>query len=98
MTYARTILWVQWRTMRNFYPRGGIAWTAILGVIWYGMWTFAAVVAARLMSNPVNVAPMVNFLPGIMLLLFLYWQVVPLMMAATGASLDLRKLLAYPIP
>ncbi len=30
--------------------------------------------------------------------MFLYWQVVPLLMAATGASLDLRKLQAYPIP
>ena len=37
-------------------------------------------------------------MPGGLLLVFLYWQVVPLLMAATGASLDLRKLQAYPIP
>ena len=33
-----------------------------------------------------------------LLIVFLYWQVVPLLMAATGASLDLRKLQVYPIP
>ncbi len=37
-------------------------------------------------------------LPGGLLLIFLYWQVVPLLMAATGSSLELRKLRAYPIP
>ena len=37
-------------------------------------------------------------LAGILLLIFLYWQVVPVLMAASGASLDLRKLQAYPIP
>ena len=37
-------------------------------------------------------------LPGALLIVLLYWQVVPLLMAATGASLDLRKLQAYPIP
>ena len=30
--------------------------------------------------------------------MFLYWQVVPLMMAATGSALEMRKLKAYPIP
>ena len=39
-----------------------------------------------------------NALPGGLLLIFLYWQVVPLLMAATGASLEMRKLKAYPIP
>jgi ABC-2 type transport system permease protein len=37
-------------------------------------------------------------LPGVLLIATLYWQVVPLVMAATGASLELRKLQAYPIP
>jgi hypothetical protein len=37
-------------------------------------------------------------LAAIFLLIFLYWQVVPVLMAASGASLDLGKLQAYPIP
>ena len=32
MKHARAILWAQWRTLRNFYPRGGVAWTAVIGV------------------------------------------------------------------
>ncbi len=28
MKHARAILWAQWRTLRNFYLRGGVAWTA----------------------------------------------------------------------
>ena len=43
-------------------------------------------------------SPMSTSLSGVLLLIFLYWQVVPVLMAATGASLDLRKLQAYPIP
>ena len=98
MKQARAILWAQWRTLRNFYPRGGVAWTAVIGFVWYGFWLLAAIAAARLAANPSNLSMMKTALPGGLLLIFLYWQVVPLLMAATGASLDLRKLQAYPIP
>ena len=30
-------------------------------------------------------------------IIFLYWQITPLLMAATGFALDMRKLLVYPI-
>ena len=98
MNQARAILWAQWRTIRNFYPRGGVAWTAVLGFIWYGFWVVAAVAAGRLIANPANLSVIHTALPGALLIVLLYWQVVPLLMAATGASLDLRKLQAYPIP
>ena len=38
------------------------------------------------------------YLPGGFLIVFLYWQVAPMMSASMGASLDFRKLLVYPIP
>lgn len=98
MNQARAILWAQWRTMRNFYPRAGVAWTAILGFLWYGFWTVAAVAGARVIANPASLDLIHSAAPGTLLLILLYWQVVPLLMAATGASLDLRKLQAYPIP
>jgi len=28
MNQARAILWAQWRSMRNFFPRTGVGWTA----------------------------------------------------------------------
>jgi ABC-2 type transport system permease protein len=95
---ARAILWAQWRTLRNFYPRGGVAWTALIGAGWYGFWLLAAISTARLAANPASLGMMKAILPGGLLLVFLYWQVVPLLMAATGASLELRKLQVYPIP
>jgi ABC-2 type transport system permease protein len=98
MNQARAILWAQLRTMRNLYSRGGAAWTAVLGFLWYGFWTAAAFATGRLVSNPQNMGLIHTALPGGLLIVLLYWQVVPLLMAATGASLDLRKLQAYPIP
>ena len=98
MTQARAILWAQWRTAFNFYPRGSVAWTAIIGFFWYGFWIVAAVAASRLTALPENVHLLRVALPGTLLIALLYWQVVPLLMAATGASLELRKLQAYPIP
>ncbi|MDX2151250.1 MAG: hypothetical protein SFV54_10995 [Bryobacteraceae bacterium] len=94
------VLWAQWRTLRNFYPRasrGGIAFTIFLGVLWYGLWLLAAVVVAKVVS--VSRQPAIErFLPVGLFFGFLYWQVVPLLMASAGAALDLRRLLVYPIP
>ncbi len=93
MNQARAILWPQWRSQRNFFPRRGIGWTAIVGLIWYGFWIAGAFAVMLLTSSPLS-----SSLSGVFLLVFLYWQVVPVLMAASGASLDLRKLQAYPIP
>lgn len=98
MKHARAILWAQWRTMRNFSPRAGVAWTVLIGFVWYGFWLVAATAGSRLVADPANFNLVKNALPGAMLIIFLYWQVVPLLMAATGASLELRKLQGYPIP
>jgi ABC-2 type transport system permease protein len=93
MNPARAILWAQWRSMRNFLPRRGIGWTALVGLIWYGFWIAAAFAVMLLTSSRMS-----GGLAAIFLLIFLYWQVIPVLMAASGASLDLRKLQAYPIP
>jgi ABC-2 type transport system permease protein len=97
MRNAGAILWAQWRTVRNSYPRAGAAWTAGVGALWYGFWILAAVAGARLIADPSNDPLLKTSLAGSLLLMFLYWQVVPLMMAATGSSLEVRKLQVYPI-
>jgi ABC-2 type transport system permease protein len=93
-------VWAQWRTLRNSIRRsgGGIGWMAVVGIIWYGIWGTASYFLARLAMQPGSVGLVRTGLPPVLFLVFLYWQVVPLLMAATGASLDLRKLQAYPIP
>src|SRR5262245_46305637 len=98
MHQALAILWAQWRTLRNFNPRAGAAWTAILGTIWYGAWTLGSFGVARVVASPTSREFLATALPGLLLLMFLYWQLAPLLLAATGFSLDLRKLQAYPIP
>lgn len=99
MPVATAILWAQWKTLRNFRGRrGGSAWTTLVSVIWYGIWCLAAAVLGRIMSERGNVALIHNVLPSLLLMILLYWQVIPLLLATTGASLELRKLRAYPIP
>ena len=98
MPYAGAIFWAHWRTICNFYPRRGAVWTAAVGVGWYGVWAVAGIFFLRLFSSPSELPALRAALPGGLLLMFLYWQVVPLLLATTGSSLDLRKLRAYPVP
>ena len=98
MTHASSIVWAQWRTYRNYYPRGGVAWTAIVGLIWYGLWTAFSLALIKVFSEPATLPLIPKLLPTSLLIVVLYWQFIPLLMATTGSSLELKKLRAYPIP
>lgn len=100
-TQTRAIWWAQLRVMWNTYsraPKLGNAFGLVLGCVWYGVWLFFAVTVFRLFSIS-GAIPLAEAAaaPGL-LLVFLYWQLVPLLMAATGAALDMRKLIVYPVP
>ncbi len=98
---ARAVLWAQWRTIRNFYPRSGkgsLVFTSLMAAIWYGIWCIAAFGVAALLSMPSQALPLARIIPSGLLLVFLYWQVIPILMAAGGASLEIRRLMVYPIP
>ena len=101
----RAILWAQFRILRNFYPRTGpIAslFAALLTLFWYGLWTALAVFIAGVLRHPEQLrsVPSLN-LPSLfsngLLLIFAYWQLVPLILVSSGMSLDLRRLAVYPI-
>ena len=97
---ALAILWAQWRTTRNFLLRankGGVVFTAIVTSIWYGACVAGAAAIAILMASPSS-KPIVEkaLAPGL-ILTFLYWQLFPVMMASSGAFLDIRRLQVYPI-
>lgn len=101
MNPARTVLWAQWCAYRNARTAGlggRAVLAALLNTLWYGAWAVGAALAGIFMASRKDVSSLAEILPGALLLMFLYWQVVPLIMAATGASLDLRRLKAYPIP
>lgn len=90
------ILRAQWLSMRMGGHRGR-SFNILTGLIWYGVWVVAASLAFRLVSTA-PIGPLRTFLPLALLGVCLYWQVMPIMSASMGSALDLRKLLAYPIP
>src|SRR6202167_3174569 len=95
------IVWAQWRSTRNLLPRanlGGLIFSGALTTVWYGAFTYFAVLAAILLSRPGELGSFHKILPPALLLCLLYWQVIPVLLTSMGASLDLRKLLVYPIP
>lgn len=98
---ARAILWAQWRTLRNRLPHSnwiGLLFTAALTAVWYGGFTVLGIAAAFVMASPARPDVIANVLPRGLLFCFLYWQVMPLIMASMGSALDIKKLVAYPIP
>jgi ABC-2 type transport system permease protein len=98
---ARAIVWAQWRSTRNHFPRAnlaGLVFTGVLTTAWYGVFTYVAVLAGILLSRPSELEDFHKILPAALLLCFLYWQMIPVLLTSMGSSLDLRKLLVYPIP
>jgi ABC-2 type transport system permease protein len=87
--------------MRNFRLRSsrrGAIFSIAVAAIWYGFWFFIAFLAYALAAEAHTPAELAEWLPVGLLFVFLYWQIAPVMTASFGASLDTRKLLAYPIP
>ncbi len=89
------ILQAQLRSMRP--GNRGRVFRVVAGLIWYGIWV-AVGCAAGVGAALANAAQLQEYLPLALLGIFVYWQVIPLVSASMGASIDLRKLLAYPIP
>ena len=97
----RAILRAQWLSMRFSRLGAGrrsAAITIVLAIVWYGFWTLVAVMAAFFAASPTLRAQIETWLPVALLGVFLYWQLMPVASANMGASLDLRKLLLYPVP
>ena len=98
--HARAIVWAQFRTLRNFYSRGNVGslvFTVVMSVVWYGMCAAGAFLVAVFLSDPARREVSQRLLPGGLLITFLYWQVVPIILTATGASLDMKRLAVYPV-
>ncbi|HME08744.1 MAG TPA: hypothetical protein VKG25_16930 [Bryobacteraceae bacterium] len=97
---VRAIVWAQWRTLRNYLPRagaGGMLFSGLLMAAWYSIFVVVAYALSALFRQMHDVAS-TALLPNTLLVACLYWQIIPVLMASMGSSLDLKKLLAYPIP
>jgi ABC-2 type transport system permease protein len=84
--------------LRSGTRRGGAVFSIVTGLIYYGLWTLFAAGAAMFLSDPGNADGFLAALASGLALVMLYWQLAPVITAGFGASLDLRKLLIYPIP
>jgi ABC-2 type transport system permease protein len=95
------ILRAQWLSMRTFRLKAKPAsaiFSAVTGLVFYGFWIFAAYAAQGFLSNAENQPNFDAVLSPTLLIVFLYWQITPVITASMGASLDLKKLLVYPVP
>ena len=90
------ILRAQLLSMR-FGASRGAAFSLITGIVWYGFWCFVAVSIEELAAGA-PAASLLAWVPAGLLLICLYWQVVPVLSASMGSALDMRKLLVYPAP
>lgn len=97
---AAAIVWAQWRASRNAYPRSGTVGKVIgtvAGFAWYAVWAVGAVAVADELRTAATVEKAAKFLVGGLFLALLYWQIIPVLMVSSGASLDMRRLRVYPI-
>src|SRR5579864_5570732 len=86
------------RSFRLSSRRRAAIFSILTAVLWYGFWTVLAYMAEQFTAAPESAGVMPLALPSGLLLIFLYWQLAPLISASLGASLDLKKLLVYPVP
>jgi ABC-2 type transport system permease protein len=78
--------------------RRGAAFSALTGLLFYGVWAFLAFGAMLYFAEPDDVPFFLPVLSTGLFFVMLYWQLAPVISAGFGASLDLSKLLIYPIP
>jgi ABC-2 type transport system permease protein len=98
-----TIVWAQWRGLLNRYARGGpgaggAAFVWAMMAVWYGLVALLAWVAAGAAAGARNLETLEQAVGIGLFLAFLYWQLMPVLMVSAGLSLDMKRLLAYPIP
>lgn len=94
------ILRAQWLSMRlrlGSHRRGAI-FSILTAVVWYGFWVVLAFVAEQFAEFGASTGKQIVALPIGLMFIFLYWQLAPLISASLGASLDLKKLMVYPVP
>lgn len=95
------ILRAQWLSTRLFGPgskRAGFIVSVLLAAIWYGLWTAFAFTAQALLSEIEERRTVELTVARGLMTVFLYWQIAPIVSASLGASLDLKRLLVYPVP
>jgi ABC-2 type transport system permease protein len=100
-THVRAVVWAQQRAILHGLQRNARAGSILAGLVllaWYAGWMALAVLAGVLAGRPDGVRFLTTFLPQGLFFATLYWQLTPVLLGSQGASLDVKKLLAFPIP
>src|SRR5579884_2595708 len=92
------IFWAQFRLTRNHLPRTnvGAILLGLIGLLWYGMFAGLGVMFA-LLFPALPKHELQRWLPAGLLGVFVFWQLIPLFTLSGGWSLQLNRLLPYPI-
>ena len=96
----RAITWAQFRLTRNHLPRTnvGAVLLGLFSLVWYGGFiTLAVLLAVGLQSLEISKQQIGIWLPPGLLGVFTFWQLVPLFTLSGGWSLQLKKLLPFPL-
>lgn len=94
------ILWAQWKALWNFRPaegRTGRVLGIFMALIWYGMWAMVAL-GAWFATETLDRERLRIGVPWGLMAVSVYWQLAPILSASLGATIDIKKLLLYPIP
>ena len=96
----RAILRAQLLSMRGLgLTKNPGAWlSAIPVIVFYFFWVSIAFIAYLVCSSFTDLGVLLQWLSGGLLVVCIYWQAAPVITASMGASLDLQKLIVYPIP
>jgi len=98
---VRAIIRAQFKGVYNHLSGGGskagriVYWVSSLA--WYGIVSFLAWVAATGLPEVKTRDMLSTIVSSGLLLAMLFWQFIPVVLASTGISLDLRRLTVYPI-
>jgi ABC-2 type transport system permease protein len=94
------ILRAQLLSLRRMGAKQG-ATATILSILpplfYYGLWCFFGFGAWAVFREIDNFDQLGTILAGALAGVFFYWQIAPVITASMGASLDLQKLIVYPI-
>jgi ABC-2 type transport system permease protein len=92
------ILWAQFKIFRNRLPRtnAGSVLAGLVSLLWYGLFIGAGISFAAAIPR-LSLADLREYLPIGLLVVFLFWQIIPLFTLSTGWSLQLNKLQIYPV-
>src|SRR5690349_16598453 len=86
------------RPRRGRSIRGSAVFSVVTTLFFYGVFALFGFSMMLLFSSPVLAGRFIELLSGVLLLMTAYWQIGPVITASFGASIDLRKLMAYPVP